>query len=119
MKLALQDVDFADGDDLAVIRALAVADDQLDKAFHPNVSYEDGVAASKARWLSLYGFQPFYHQKVVDLDTGKTVAFSRWMVEEPQFPFLPPRTGKFYAESAERLVLITRNRHSRGHRNSG
>ncbi|OAA77975.1 Acyl-CoA N-acyltransferase [Akanthomyces lecanii RCEF 1005] len=93
MKLELQDVDFADGGQLALVQAAASASDDLLQALHPGLSFGAAVAASKERWLSVYGFAPWHHKKVVDADTGKIVAVSRWMVEEAQLAFLPPRTG--------------------------
>lgn len=94
MKLKLQEVDFADGGELAVVLTIASSSDNLLQALHPGLSFDAAVAASEARWLSVYGFEPWHHKKVVDADTGKIVAVSRWMVEEAQFPFLPPRTGQ-------------------------
>lgn len=94
MKLELQEVDFADGGELAAMQAIASASDNLLRALHPGLSFDAAVAASEARWLSVYGFEPWHHKKVVEADTGKIVAFSRWMVEEAQLPLLPPRTGQ-------------------------
>lgn len=93
MRLQLQEVEYADGAELAVIQATNSSGDELMKAMHPGLSFDAAVAASKERWLSTYGFGQWHHKKVIDADTGKIVALSRWTIPDEWNKFLPPRTG--------------------------
>lgn len=93
MQLKLDNVDFADGDELAAVQAAADADNALVQALHPGLSLDEAVAAAKERWASVYGFSSWCYKKVVDADTGKIVAYARWGVDEEYRKDLPPVTG--------------------------
>lgn len=96
MKLRLDEVDFADGDELATVQATADADNVLIQALHPGLSLGETIAAAKERWASVYGFPSWYYKKVVDVDTGKIVAYARWGVDDKQRKDLPPVTGNIF-----------------------
>lgn len=93
MPLELDHVDFADGDELAVVQVTANAESALAKAFHPGLSFEASLASTKERWPSVYGFGPWYTTKVVDSDTGKAVSVMRCMMDPELKKHLPALTG--------------------------
>ena len=94
MQLRLREVDFADGDELALVQTRAQADDMLIKSLHPGLGFDDVLAATKERWPSVYGFGPWHYKMVVDVDTGKAVGFSRWIVAEKYRASVPGITGR-------------------------
>lgn len=94
MKLRLQEVDFADGNDLALVQTRAQADDKLIKSLHPGLSFDDALTATKERWPSIYGFGPWHYKKAVDVDTGKAVGLSRWIIDEKYRALVPGITGR-------------------------
>lgn len=93
MPLELRQVDFADGDELAILQATGNADNELLKAFHPGLSYEDSLAGIKERWPAVCNFIAWYTVKVVDTETGKAAAVSRWMMPPEHKEQLPKITG--------------------------
>lgn len=99
MRLQLQNVDFSDGDELAAVQITSNSENQMLEAFNPGLDYETKLAAAKERWPSIYGFGPFYVQKVVDADTGKVVSVGRWMMPPKYKEDLPALTGTQLARS--------------------
>lgn len=93
MQFRLEEVNFADGDELATVQGTAQVDNALLRLLHPNLSTEDAIANMKQRWLSVYGFSSWYYNKVVDTESGKIVGFSRWGMPPDLREKLPPVTG--------------------------
>lgn len=93
MPLRLEEVDFADGSELALVQTVAQAEDELIRALHPGLTFDAALAATRARWPSVYGFGSWHYKKVVDVETGKIVSFSRWATDEEFRRHLPPLTG--------------------------
>lgn len=102
MPLELKHADFNDGDELALVSALAQVDNEFSKAAHPGRSYEEELAGSKERWPSVYGFEGLHTIKVVDSATGKAVATSRWMIPPGYKKLLPALTGMCMARKQKR-----------------
>ncbi|KAJ6786823.1 hypothetical protein PWT90_02651 [Aphanocladium album] len=93
MPLELQHVDFADGDELALVAALGHVGNEYNKAVHPTRTYEEELAGSKERWPAVYGYEAWHTLKVVDSATGKAVATSRWILPPTYRKHLPALTG--------------------------
>lgn len=112
MPLRLEEVDFSDGAELALVQTAAQAEDELNQALHPGLSFDAALAATKARWPSVYGFGSWHYKKVVDVETGKIVSFSRWATDEEYRRYLPPLTGSVappaFSLSLPRLTATNR-----------
>ncbi|CEJ91886.1 hypothetical protein VHEMI07571 [[Torrubiella] hemipterigena] len=91
MNFELREVKFVDGDELAAVQAASLADNDLDKALHPGQTAHEAEADYKKRWLSVYGYGPWHYRAVVEVATGKIIAFSRWTVSDDHSTIIPQR----------------------------
>ena len=78
MPFELQEVSFADGEQIAYVYISAFFDDPFMKTLYPGVPFEKQVAGAMSRWPTNYGDISSHYKKVIDTVTGNIVGYSKW-----------------------------------------